>query len=341
MNNKKIAKKLNKIAKELLSVDFPNQKAMNDYLKQHPLADRKNHKVIEFKPKQTSNERYNELVLNPIENEQELQKLVDEKAKEMGYNSDETLYHGTSEKIEVFDERFAGDNTCNNYHGAFYFSNDKDIADDYSKQSFIRKYDGYDLEDLESENKFNEEQIENIIDDIDFEAEQHIQTISTYVKMKKPYIMDMNGETMPVVEVQGIINAIKNNDYSEAETFYSTMLDNIIYDDEDIEKYSEEIGERAMENYGLDDVDEVEDYMFNQAMTEILDEHDAINYPEYDGIIVKNTVDDISESSAFSADVHIVLDASTIKKADPITYNNDGQIISLDDRFSDNENINY
>jgi len=47
MNNKIIAKRLNKIAKELLSVDFPNQKAMNDYLKQHPKADRKNH--IEMK----------------------------------------------------------------------------------------------------------------------------------------------------------------------------------------------------------------------------------------------------------------------------------------------------
>ena len=45
MDNKKIAKKLNKIAKELLSVEFPNQKAMNDYLKQHPLAQRKNHSV--------------------------------------------------------------------------------------------------------------------------------------------------------------------------------------------------------------------------------------------------------------------------------------------------------
>ena len=51
MDNKIIAKRLNKIAKQLLSIDFPNQKAMNDYLKQHPLAERRNHKVVEFKPK--------------------------------------------------------------------------------------------------------------------------------------------------------------------------------------------------------------------------------------------------------------------------------------------------
>ena len=56
MDNKKIAKKLNKIAKELLSVEFPNQKAMNDYLKQHPLAERRNHKVVEFKPEKKQEE---------------------------------------------------------------------------------------------------------------------------------------------------------------------------------------------------------------------------------------------------------------------------------------------
>ena len=43
--------KLTKIAKELMAVDFPNQKAMNDYLKVHPLAERRNHKVVETKVK--------------------------------------------------------------------------------------------------------------------------------------------------------------------------------------------------------------------------------------------------------------------------------------------------
>jgi len=60
MNNKKIAKELNKIAKELLSVDFPNQKAMSDYLKQHPLAERRNHKVVEFKPEKKQEEQIQE-----------------------------------------------------------------------------------------------------------------------------------------------------------------------------------------------------------------------------------------------------------------------------------------
>ena len=51
MNNMKIAKELTKLAKELMAVDFPNQKAMNDYLKVHPLAERRNHKVVENKIK--------------------------------------------------------------------------------------------------------------------------------------------------------------------------------------------------------------------------------------------------------------------------------------------------
>ena len=82
MNNKKISKKLNKIAKQLLSVDFPNQKAMNDYLKQHPKADRKNHKVVEFKPETKKlddtrdelKEQWNDLNMDTLRNETEILK---------------------------------------------------------------------------------------------------------------------------------------------------------------------------------------------------------------------------------------------------------------------------
>ena len=93
MNNKIIAQKLNKIAKQLLSVDFPNQKAMNDYLKQHPKADRKNHKVVEFKPKkqldeildlsgETQEEVYERLYLNESD-ENEITEILNDEINEL------------------------------------------------------------------------------------------------------------------------------------------------------------------------------------------------------------------------------------------------------------------
>lgn len=46
MNKRLVAKELLKLAKELLSMDFPNQEALDKYLKDHPDADRSNHKVV-------------------------------------------------------------------------------------------------------------------------------------------------------------------------------------------------------------------------------------------------------------------------------------------------------
>jgi hypothetical protein len=49
MDNKKIARRLLFMAKEVLGMDFPTQDALDKYLKDHPDADRSNHKVVETK----------------------------------------------------------------------------------------------------------------------------------------------------------------------------------------------------------------------------------------------------------------------------------------------------
>jgi hypothetical protein len=41
-----VAKELVKLAKDLLAIDFPSQDALDKYLKEHPDADRSNHKVV-------------------------------------------------------------------------------------------------------------------------------------------------------------------------------------------------------------------------------------------------------------------------------------------------------
>jgi hypothetical protein len=49
MDNRKIASQLLVMAKEVLGMDFPTQDAMDKYMKDHPDADRSNHKVVETK----------------------------------------------------------------------------------------------------------------------------------------------------------------------------------------------------------------------------------------------------------------------------------------------------
>ena len=49
MNRKAVAKELLVLAKELVGIDFPTQDAYDKYMKEHPDADRSNHKVVETK----------------------------------------------------------------------------------------------------------------------------------------------------------------------------------------------------------------------------------------------------------------------------------------------------
>jgi hypothetical protein len=49
MDNRKIASRLLFLAKEVLGMDFPTQDALDKYLKDHPDADRSNHKVVKTK----------------------------------------------------------------------------------------------------------------------------------------------------------------------------------------------------------------------------------------------------------------------------------------------------
>lgn len=51
MDKRIIAKELVKIAKDIQAMNFPTQEALNQYLRQHPNADRSQHKVAPPTPK--------------------------------------------------------------------------------------------------------------------------------------------------------------------------------------------------------------------------------------------------------------------------------------------------
>lgn len=248
-------------------------------------------------------------------------KVVDESGKPL------VVYHGGMQTIEQFSEDFAGDTTGNNEFGAFYFTSDKGIAEDYSRQSFIRFYGDRDKDELIEDYELTEEQADAIIDDIRYEADKQIKTNDSYLDMQNPYIIDMQGEVMPVQDIQGLIGYLKNNEYSDS-PLIEELQENVQIDQDIIDDYKDEIEDRAMENYGIDDKYDLEDYMIEEAQTEILEENDIFpEIPEYDGIIVKNTIDDISDESSYEQDVYIAFRPNQIK-----SVNNEGSFSS----FSDN-----
>lgn len=56
MNRVATAKRLIEAARELLGMEFPSQDALDKYLKDHPDADRSNHRVVETKKETTKKE---------------------------------------------------------------------------------------------------------------------------------------------------------------------------------------------------------------------------------------------------------------------------------------------
>jgi len=227
-------------------------------------------------------------------------KIVNEDGKPL------IVYHGTSDIIDEFEEDFCGSNTCNNHYGAFYFTSSKEVADDYSKQSFIRKYNYYDKESI-MDYGFTEEETEEISNNIEEVAVKYIKTISAYLKMENPYIIEGNGEVADVDRTQKIINVLKNGAYEE-DVWYD-IYDDLSYEGDDLEENRDEIEDRARSNYELDEDDDIEEYMFIEAAEEIIGPLEI----NYDGIIYKNCNDAISEESMIITDVYIVFYPSQIK----------------------------
>lgn len=85
MNDTIVASELAKVAREMTAIDFPNKEEYNKYLKDHPDADRSNHRIVEKKKQPVKKQPVKEKEETEQERE-ELQerryKLVDEKYEE-------------------------------------------------------------------------------------------------------------------------------------------------------------------------------------------------------------------------------------------------------------------
>jgi hypothetical protein len=246
-------------------------------------------------------------------------KVVDEDGKPL------VVYHGGAMDIVEFDERYGGDNTANNEHGAFYFTDKFAVAGDYSRQAYIRLFDGRDDEDFKGWIKthigLTSKDIKAIKNDQESWIENNLKVVQAYLKFENPLIIDMNGETMPVAKMQEIIGFAKKQIwFDDAERYFEPE-----YNQSQIDDYKEEIEKRARENYDLSDDEDISDWQLSEAQNEILDENNIYpEYPNYDGIIVKRTIDNIGDASNIMTDVYIAFEPTQIKLADGSNTTFDG-----------------
>jgi hypothetical protein len=117
--NKFIASELLKVAQSLLAIEFPTDEAMKKYLREHPDADKRNHRVVKTKPQQTHKQESTKTSIKPakqwdkflsdrygdyLEIGAKHKKMVPAKYKEVldtsvkKYVSSTSIYHRTTTK---------------------------------------------------------------------------------------------------------------------------------------------------------------------------------------------------------------------------------------------------
>lgn len=217
--------------------------------------------------------------------------------------------------IEVFSPDYGGQTTGNNFHGAFHFTDSVDVADDYGRQSFIRRYQD-NVEDLVTDGVVDSlpefEDTDEQYAYVEELAEDHIERTDVYLKMDNPIVMDMEGQRVDVQEIERISQAVSEGDISQLDEYYDQMFQD--YDKDDVEQFREEIEERAREDNGLEADESIEDWQFEQATDEVMQENGyERELNPIDGIIIKNMVDDIGDASNIIADQYIVFDSRQVK----------------------------
>ena len=228
------------------------------------------------------------------------------------------VHHGGlgSQSITEFSKDFGGQTTGNNEHGAFHFTDNKEVADDYGRQSFIRRYQDSPeslVEDgiVEELPDFDEVDQYGFVEEL---AEEHLESVDTYLRLENPIILDMEGQRIDVQQIEDISRAAMTGEYIEG---VSDLFEDQLYgeyDSDDIADYQDDINKRAMENEDVETIEELEDYQLNQARDEILEENGIErDVPKIDGIIIKNMIDDIGPASNQIAEQYIVFDPNQIK----------------------------
>lgn len=234
-------------------------------------------------------------------------------------------YHGGYAAINSFDENFAGETTADNEFGAFYFSSDKDVADDYSKESMVRRYQDNPESLIDSEiisqeeyDKLEEEGVDwyEYVDEFASDPDNQ-NVVEGFVHFDNPLVVDAGHEGLRDLEKRFNIQEALGFISGRGVEIPESVTDELLWDQDEVDNYKDEIEERARENNGLEEDEEIEDYMIDEATNEIMEQEGfEQEYPEYDGLIITNVIDDIGEGSQDFQNLYISVNPNQIKSQD-------------------------
>ena len=209
------------------------------------------------------------------------------------------VYHGGPEVIRIFDEDRAGETTANNDHGAFYFSNEYNVAEDYGEQSIIRRFEGQSKEDLIEYYDLTEEQADEVIDDL-YEYAAKVSVVHpVFLNMRKPMVVKYEGADINIEKAQREIGFVKNQEDTE----YEFTDEYIEFDESQLEDYESEIQDKMEDGYSRD-----------EAVEQIRDEYGLYGeLVELDGLIMRDVVDNIGDKSGIIQDEYVAITPSQIK----------------------------
>lgn len=259
------------------------------------------------------------------------------------------VYHGRVSEFNIFDREFAS--IEGDMGKGFYFSSQEDDVDS--------NYANVEGPDLTNKIARLAERIE-AEQDIDYDEakkkarEQYIKsepnTVEAYLNVKNPAIIS-NDNDGTYLEYNENYDE-ETDDYSDPEGSLVDFVEALESAAEDYESFRpvnfwEALGDSIYDGeISLKDaisllkeniIDDLSDENGDLAINEVI--RQAIEDIGFDGIIDKTVSEKFTNMQGMYSDTthYIVFDSSQIKSADPITYDNDGNIIPLSERFNENE----
>ena len=254
---------------------------------------------------------YLSLAKDPVKNEAKLQEMVDAAAKKAGNTYH--LYHGTDEDFTRFDLRkFGGRNGKGEGYGIYLAAN-REVSAPYGK---------------------------NVID--------------SYVKFNR--LAEGRKKTLSLAEVKKIVKesckvdaqrAVDGGEYDTiSEAIRDTWVSNYVYTYEypSMERVYSDVAKTLWENNDNDGeiINEImasagSHYDYNNA----LDFYETVLTPTT-GIDGFHYVWGNKDGSGVQNDIYLAFYSNQIKSADPVTYDDNGNVIPLSERFNEkNEDIRF
>lgn len=184
-------------------------------------------------------------------------------------------YHGSTVDIDEFDITYSGNNTGNNVEEVFYFTSDEDTAITYSQQAHVvsKENDYYD-------NGGTSDGWQDFVNDLEEKIADNPNINPCFLRIENPYIYDADYSDFDARKNYTMIVMIKGMEKIDPDLF------------------DEGLQEELLEEWY--EYDEDEGYILKPEC-------------DFDGVIIKNVRDNITDQNTDYIDEYIVWDPKQIK----------------------------